>query len=216
VIPYDYDDAELRDKTARRNDVASAIMVRMADGSIAKLLQVGLRGHGVWVRIHGNRGLMETLRWGQPGALRIRREPFDKEPGEPEETVYVPDFPEHHEEAVRAGHGGGDFFMDYHFAQAIRTNTPPYLDVYRGVAMSIVGPLAYRSALADSTTIEVPDFRQPAMRAQYAADDWSPDPAQRRQGQPWPSVLGDIQPSAEGLAFAQQVWEETHFGGMAA
>ncbi|NLE46423.1 MAG: Gfo/Idh/MocA family oxidoreductase, partial [Chloroflexi bacterium] len=160
VIPYDFDDRELRAKTAHRSDMASVIVVRMQDGSIAKLLQVSLRGHGVWVRIHGNSGLMENLRWGAPNMLRVRREPFDKDDGEPVEMVYAPDFPEHHEEALKAGHGGGDFFMNYHFAEAIRTNTPPYLDVYRGVAMSIVGPLAYRSALADSATIEVPDFRK--------------------------------------------------------
>ena len=35
--------------------------------------------------------------------------------------------------------------MNYHFANAIRSGKPPYPDVYRGVAMSIIGPLAYRS-----------------------------------------------------------------------
>ena len=29
-------------------------------------------------------------------------------------------------EAEKAGHGGGDFFTDYHFAQAIRKNKQPY------------------------------------------------------------------------------------------
>ena len=94
------------------------------------------------------------------------------------------------------------------FARAIRTGAPPYLDVYRGVAMSIVGILAYRSALQDSNTVEVPDFRRPEVRAHYADDGWNPDPARRREGYPWPSILGDIVPPAAGLACARKVWSE--------
>lgn len=216
VIAYDPADEEQFGRTARRHDAASMIVVRMDNGAVVKLLQYGLRGHGGWVRIHGNRGLMETLRWGKRGMLRVIREPFDKDEGEAAEKIYAPDFPEHHEEAVKAGHGGGDYFMNYHFAEAIRAHRQPYLDVYRGVAMSIVGPLAYRSALADSATVEVPDLRDPQARAKYAHDDWSPDPSERRPGQPWPSILGDITPPAEGLAYARVVWEESGYGGMAA
>ena len=36
----------------------------------------------------------------------------------------------------KAGHGGGDFWTSFHFANAIRTGEQPYLDVYRGVTMS--------------------------------------------------------------------------------
>jgi len=96
--------------------------------------------------------------------------------------------------------------MNYHFAEAIRRHEPPYLDVYRGVAMSIVGILAYRSALDDANTVVVPDFRDKAVRAQYADDDWSPDPTTHREGDPWPSVLGKITLSAEALAYAREVW----------
>ena len=132
---------------------------------------------------------------------------------EGEERVYLPDFPEHAEEAAQAGHGGGDFFMCYHFSQAIRTGEPPYLDVYRGVAMSIVGILAYRSALDDGNTVVVPDVRDPEVRARIADDDWNPDPSRRREGYPLPSVLGDIKPPAEGLAAAREVWREMGYEG---
>lgn len=212
VIARDWQD-EQYNRTARRGDQASVIMVRMDNGAMVKLLQGGLRGHGVWVRIHGNRGLMENLRWGNTSMLRVRREPFDKEPGEPVEQIYAPEFPIHHQEATRAGHGGGDFFMDYHFAEAIRRHEPPYLDVYRGVAMSIVGILAYRSALDGSNTVVVPDFRDKAVRAQYANDDWSPDPTTHRDGDPWPSVLGPLEPTAEGLEYAREVWREMGYKG---
>jgi hypothetical protein len=208
VVPYDPSDEVHYSKTVRRNDLAAMIALRMDNGAVAKLLKGSLRGHGVWVRIHGNLGLMENLRCADRRMLRVRREPFDKDLGEPVERIYQPDFPEHQAEAIRAGHGGGDFFMNYHFARAIRTGEQPFLDVYRGVAMSIVGVLAYRSALNDSTPIEVPDFRDPAVRKQYADDEWSPDPRDRRPGQPWPSVLGDIRPTEEGISFARSIWQE--------
>ena len=103
--------------------------------------------------------------------------------------------------------------MCYHFARAIRTGEPPFLDVYRGAAMSIVGILAYRSALDDGNTVEVPDVRQPEVRAQIADDDWNPDPSRWREGDPFPSILGKIEPPPEGLAAAQKVWREMGYEG---
>ncbi len=211
VIAYDPEDEVSFGRTARRNDAASAILVRMNTGAVAKLLQGSLRGHGVWTSIHGNKGLMENLRWGSTEMLRIRREPFDKGMGEPVERIYAPEFPEQGELAARSGHGGGDFFMNYHFANAIRSGKPPYLDVYRGVAMSIVGIQAYRSALKDSNTFEVPDFRRKAVRDKFRRDDWNPDPTRRKKGCPWPSVLGKITPSRKAVAFAKKVWKEAGY-----
>ncbi|MBI4552670.1 MAG: Gfo/Idh/MocA family oxidoreductase [Candidatus Latescibacteria bacterium] len=213
VVPYDAHDPVKAGHTAMRSDTASMIALRMDNGAVVKLLQVGLRGHGNFVRIHGNRGLMENLRHGNQSLLRVRIEPFEKKPSEVAEQVYAPNFPVFAEAAARAGHGGGDFFMNYHFAEAIRKDEPPYLDVYRGVAMSIVGSLAYRSALADSAPLEVPDFRKEAARRTYEHDDWSPDPTTRRPPDPWPSVLGDITPTKAGLAYARKVWRELGYGG---
>lgn len=214
VVPYDREDP-VKARTARRSDTCAMIALRMDNDAVVKLLQVGLRGHGVWVRIHGNRGLMENLRHGDTRQLRVRIEPFEKTEDEVVEQVYTPSFPAFAAEAARAGHGGGDFFMNYHFAEAIRKNEPPYLDVYRGVTMSIVGPLAYRSALNDSAPVPVPDFRREADRTRYENDHWSPDPADKHKSpdQPPSSILGDIAPPAEGLAYARSVWKELGYTG---
>ena len=176
------------------------------DGAVVKLIQYFLRGHGSWVRIHGSRGQMENLRVGDPNMLRVRREQYHEKRAGPVEQIYLPDFPEHADEARRAGHGGGDFFMNYHFAQAIRTGKPPFMDVYRGVAMSFVGILAWRSALDGSNTVDVPDFRRRSVRDEYRHDDWNPDPTKHRPGDPWPSVLGKLTPTREQLAYARKIW----------
>jgi len=212
VVPFDEDDPTQTMHVARR-DTAAVIMLRMDTGAVVKSLHGGLRGHQSYVRIHGNRGLMENLRVGDRNMLRVHKEPFDKKRGEPVEKVYAPDFPVRHERAMRAGHGGGDFFMGYHFAEAIRTGEPPYLDVYRGVAMSICGIQGWRSALSDSATFEVPDFRKESERRKYAEDDWSPDPARAGKGQP-PSMLGgNRKPSKEALALARKVWKKQGYTG---
>ena len=207
VMPY-RDDDPVAARRGRVGDASSMIALRMDNGAVVKLLQVYLRGHGVWVRVHGSRGLMESLRTGDRNMLRVVREQFHERRTGPVEQIYKPDFPAHAERARQAGHGGGDFFTNFNFAEAIRKNEPPFFDVYRGVAMSIVGPLAYRSALNDSAPIEVPDLRKEAQRRKYAKDDWSPDPARRKKGQPWPSILGRRKLSPATIAYAQRNWRE--------
>ncbi|MBD3181773.1 hypothetical protein GF312_05740 [Candidatus Poribacteria bacterium] len=212
VIPYDPTD-ENRQKTTRVNDVASAILVRMNNGAVVKLLQVSLRGHGVWVRIHGNKGLMENLRHGDRQMVRLRREPFDIGENEEVEKIYKPEFPKEHEKALESGHGGGDYFVTYQFAEAIRKNQQPYLDVYRGVVMSSVGILAYRSALNDSNTVDMPDFKNKEERSKYADDHWNPAPGRRKEDDPWPSITGEIKPTKEGLEYARKVWDKIGYHG---
>ena len=207
------DDDPVHQRSVRRNDASSMIAVRMDNGAVAKLLQVYLRGHGVWVRIHGSRGQMENLRQGNTSMVRLRQERYHEEAAEPVDKTYLPTFPSHHEEATQSGHGGGDFWMNLHFAEAIRKNEPPYLDVYRGVAMSCVGILAYRSALQDSAPFDIPDFRQESVREQYEDDHWSPDPTQRKEGDPWPSIRGKIEPTEEALAEARKIWGSMGYQG---
>jgi ADP-heptose:LPS heptosyltransferase len=61
--------------------MAGMIALRMDNGAVVKSLHGNLRGHGNWVRIHGNRGMMENSRWGNQQLLRIRREPYEKPQG---------------------------------------------------------------------------------------------------------------------------------------
>lgn len=215
VIAHDPDDAN-KALTVRRCDTASMIVLEMDNGALVKLLQYDLRGHGNYVRIVGNRGLMENGRGPLEEHLRVRREPFEKPEGVPTELSYEPEFPAFSAEARATGHGGGDFFMNYEFAQAIRTGKQPYFDVYKGVQMALVGALAYRSALNGSTPITLPDLHDPAALDALATDHFSPDPTTKTGDDPWPSVLGDVRPTQAGMDYAQEVWghtDELLFGG---
>lgn len=208
VVPRDLRDDQYR-LGASRTDTAAMIVVRMDNAAVVKLLQGGLRGHQNFVRIHGNRGIMENLRApaGSQGMLRIHHEAWDRPEGAPSEQIYAPEFPAWAAAARRAGHGGGDFFMNHEFAAAIRTGKPPFLDVYRGVAMSVVGIQAWRSTLVDGAPMEIPDLRRKSVRKTFENDHWSPNPATRTSDQPWPSVLGDLRPTPEAKALAKQLWK---------
>lgn len=212
VMPFRDDDPTVPRKV-RQSDASSMIALRMDNGAVVKLLQVYLRGHGNFVRIHGSKGLAENLRVGDGSMVRLVREQYHERQVDPKEQIYLPEFPKYGRDAARHGHGGGDFFMNYHFAEAIRKNEPPYLDVYRGVTMSIVGPLAYRSALNDSHTVDIPDFRKEADRRKYAADDWSPDPERRKKGQPWPSIEGKKTFSEQQFRHARKIWKKQGYHG---
>jgi len=199
---------DLENLNVKVGDVGTVILCRMSNGSVARLMGLTMRGHSVWYRFHGTRGLMENLRTGNPNMLRITHEPWDMREGDVSEKIYLPEFPVEKELAARAGHGGGDFFINYHFAEAIRKNEQPWMNVYRAIDMSIIAPQAWRSCLANGAPVEIPDFRDENVRKLYENDDWSPFPEDRRPGQPWPSIKGELKPSEEAIAFARTVWAE--------
>ena len=198
-------------KAVRIADPGSVILCRMDNGAVFRLFGLTLPGHSNWYRVHGTRGAMEITRGGGyfgPGQVRVWHEEWDRKPDEEAERVYTPDWPEHGDLVRQAGHGGGDFWTNFHFANAVRSGTPPFLDVYRGVAMSSVGILAWKSALEDGRPFEVPDFSDEVARKPYEDDHWSPWPDHTGPGQPPPSILGTPEPSPESVAYARKVWKE--------
>ncbi len=208
VVPTAMDAPEAQ-RRPRKQDAASMIALRMDNGAVVKLLQYGLRGHSGPTRIHAARGYLG----GSGGSVTLIREQFHEPVVHPKNMTYTPEFPVMGDLASRSGHDGGDFYMLYHFAQAVRTGRPPFMDVYRGVAMSLVGILAWRSALNDSNTEIVPDFSKESVRKRYENDDWSPDPARRKPGQPCCSIEGDKKMSPFALKYARNIWKKMGYKG---
>jgi predicted dehydrogenase len=209
---------EVDAETARVADPGSVILCRMDNGAVFRIFGLMLPGHSNWTRVQGDKGAMETTRgpgYFGPGQVRVWHDHWQRAPGQPVERTYAPDWPEHGDLASRAGHGGGDFWTNFAFANAIRSGTPPYLDVYRGVAMSSVGILAWKSALVDGAPFDVPDFSSEVIRREYQDDHWSPFPAQAALApdQPPPSILGEVKPPAQALANARKQWKKQGYTG---
>ena len=180
----------------------------MNNGSVARLMGLMMRGHSIWYRFHGTRGLMENLRTGNQNMVRVVHEEWDRQCDDLSEKIYMPDFPVNSQLAWQAGHGGGDFFTNYYFADAIKKNEQPYLDVYKGLDMSLIAIQAWRSCLSNGAPVDIPDMRDESIRIRYENDDWSPFPEDWKTGQPPDSIKGEIKPSEEAITFAKQVWAE--------
>jgi hypothetical protein len=168
-----YAEAEYLDAPA---DLAG-LVARLDNGAVLKSLHGFLEGsQPSWVRICGDRGLMENLRQGDTRTLRVVRDVKEGEGWRRAEEVYRPwpgEFPP--TDADPLGDGVAETLMLRDFADAVRHRTPPDQDVYFGVELSITGIQAMRSSLASSAPVEVPDLRDPDVRRAHAGDDWFPD-----------------------------------------
>ena len=200
---------EVTDVLPKVNDPGSVILCRMDNGAVFRIFGHKLPGHSNWTRVHGVKGAMETTRgpgYFGPGQVRVWHEEWDCPEGTPTERTYVPDWPEHGDLAKQAGHGGGDFWTNFEFANAIRSGNQPFLNVYRGVAMSSVGILAWKSALENGTPFDVPDFCDESARKAFENDHWSPFPDRAGPGQPPPSIRGPIKLKQKVITKARKQW----------
>jgi predicted dehydrogenase len=76
------------------------------------------------------------------------------------EEEFMPDFWKHPpEEALRAGHGGGDYWEVWDFLNAIRNDISPPIDVYRALDYTVPGLLSEESIERGGIPLPVPDFR---------------------------------------------------------
>lgn len=200
VVPWRRDDPGIQG-TARRSDPVGLLVLQTDDGALIKALQGTMHGESVTTRISGTAGAMESLRHRDAETLWVASGDQGKR-----ERTYVAELPGIGQVRAPSGHGGSDRFVHHHFVTAIRRGQPPFLDVHRAVAMSVAGILGYRSALSGSASLAIPDLSDQAEQARHESDDWSPDPAHRRPGQPAPSIRGDVTVAPEDLAAARQAW----------
>jgi len=61
------------------------------------------------------------------------------------------------DKAVGAGHGGMDFFIVRALIETLK-GSPPVIDVYDAVSMSVVTALSEESIARGSTAVNIPDF----------------------------------------------------------
>ncbi|OGK01791.1 MAG: hypothetical protein A2487_18510 [Candidatus Raymondbacteria bacterium RifOxyC12_full_50_8] len=197
-----FSNPEFSRKNIRFSDPGAVTLVKTDSGAVFRLFGIMVPGHSIWYRVHGTRGSMENVRsrgyWGN-GKVRIVHEPYNLCPGEKGEIIYKPDFPAWaRKKAADAGHGGGDFFTNHFFAEAIRTGKQPYLNVYRSTAMSAVAIQAWRSALDNGNNYPIPDFSSEKERKKYENDHWSPFYAKKPRDQA-PSNLANTRQWTPGM-----------------
>jgi predicted dehydrogenase len=168
---------EALERARRGRGWAALLVVRLDNGAVFKSLHGFLEGgQQAWVRLHGDRGLMENLRNGDTRTVRVVWDVRDGDGWRRAEEVYLPWPPEFPAtDADPLGDGVAETLMLRDFADAVRHRAQPHQDVYFGVELSITGIQAMRSSRAGSQPVEVPDLRRPDVRRGFAADDWFPE-----------------------------------------
>lgn len=196
--------------TTKVSDVGSVVLCRMDNGAVFRIWGLMMSSiHRVRYEVHGETGLAST----GGGEVRVHHESWMRKKGELTDRTYQPDWPEFSDLANKAGHGGGDFWTNFHFANAIRSGKQPYLNVYRATAMAAVSILGWKSCLLEGQNLTIPDFKKKSERKAFRDDQWSPFPEDAGPGQPPVSLNGNLKPSKAALKNAYKVWRSCGYKG---
>jgi predicted dehydrogenase len=109
--------------------------------------------------LYGTKGTIETDRYQWYQNLKFYSE---ENPGQ-KEWINIPIshvHPDAPPEAHSGGHGTSEYFMVDDFIRSITEDTPPVLDVYKGLDMAVPGICAAESARRCGQLVEVPSFRR--------------------------------------------------------
>lgn len=64
------------------------------------------------------------------------------------------------QEAIEAGHGGGDYWQARDFARAVSESKAPEMDVYFALDITVPGLISEQSIALNGAPVRVPDFRK--------------------------------------------------------
>ena len=137
-------------------------LISMSNGSVVRNLMGATTNDAHQQRIWGTKAAAEIV----DGQLRVR---LGGAGGAPRHVI-EPHWDELGEFAATTGHGGGDFWVLYYFVRQILDGEAAPFDVYGAAHVTIPGILARRSALANGTPYDIPDFRHQAQREPYRDD----------------------------------------------
>lgn len=154
------------------HDDTTLLLCKLRSGKLIKvrLDMMSNRPHQMtYYSLQGTRGVYEASRIeGQRGNIWIG----DSQDGDRRQWTPISAFEEHlpeewrnpPEAALKAGHGGGDYFVIRDFVQAIETGAPAPIDVFTGLEWTAAGLCSQISIANGGVPIKVPDFREAAQR----------------------------------------------------
>ncbi len=176
-------------------------MVTLENGAVVKSFHgLTLRRNSVWYCLYGTKGRAESEReaaggfgtaklflqkdtaehpggeWARYRPRIAGGEPIDGEfgvEGEFSSRVLKED-PAKREEDL--GHGGSDHYTMDNFIKAVCGEPADVIGIYEALDMAFVGLFGYFSALEGGKSVEIPDFRDPAVRERFRGDRRCTDP----------------------------------------
>lgn len=158
--------------TEHPHDDTTILLCKLQSGKLIKvrLDMMSNRPHQMaYYSLQGTTGVYEASRFaGKRGSIWIG----EGKDGDHREWKPITEFEEHlpdewrnpPEAALKAGHGGGDYFVVRDFIEAIQTGAPPPIDVCTGLEWTAAGLCSQLSLENGGVPIRVPNFRDPAER----------------------------------------------------
>jgi predicted dehydrogenase len=156
------------------HDDTSILLCRTTGGRLIKVRvdMLSNRPHQMnYYALQGTQGVYEASRIaGQPGSVWIGGEDANRDDQRKWHPLsdYAEFLPEEWrnppEEARRAGHGGGDYWIIRDWVSAIESGAPPPIDIYTGLEWTAAGLCSQLSITNNGVPIGVPDFRDASQR----------------------------------------------------
>ncbi|MBE6394026.1 MAG: Gfo/Idh/MocA family oxidoreductase [Lentisphaerae bacterium] len=155
----------IEDENIRNRGTLCPSIIKMTNGALVKNLVGASTGdYHFCGRLWGTKASAEvrkndlTIRIGACGA------------GEP--LKIKPEWPAYGEHAEKTDHGGADFWELYYFARQYFTGETAPWDIYSACDVALTGIMAARSTENNGVFMDVPDFRDKALREKYRNDHW--------------------------------------------
>lgn len=166
----------ITDKFKNSGDVASVILTEMDNGAVFRTTAcAAFIPTSKWFRIVCENGTMET---GRTDINQVTYSYADwSKPDYKELTKTYDACPPYIIERIRnAGHGNADNLMMAYIVDCLKGKREPQFDVYKAVALSATGILAWRSVLENGKEFTIPDFKNKEERQAVANDYLTPFP----------------------------------------
>ena len=157
--PYHQESVVMLCKTAR--DALIKIRVDMVSDRPHAMANYQLQGtDGVYESSRGGPGDRDKI-WLRELSSDIRWHELDEVMSETDlGAKHLPEsWKNPTEEALRAGHGGGDYFMIVDFLRAVRGDIEPPIGVHQAMDMTLPGLISQRSIQQGGRWLDVPDSR---------------------------------------------------------
>ncbi len=176
-----YSDRSLR--MGKKSPSYGIEMVRLENGAMVRSVHGGLYKDSIWYCVYGSKGRLESARE-DTGADDISRIYYNVDRvtaayGTPDNTEKK-NYPPRDgltEKAAGYGHGGSDYYSMWNAVEKLRgSKNADVIDIYEALDMALPGIFAYFSILAGGVPMQVPDFRDPAVRERYRHDNRCTDP----------------------------------------
>lgn len=173
VIGFESNHNHRNDRIGKKGAQFGIEMVTLENGGLVKSIHGSLYKDSHWYCLYGSKGRIETARQDSTPArfqqVYVNLDDFD---GQYKWDVksYLPER-DMDDKCKHFGHGGSDFYSMYHFIEKLLGNpNADIIDIYEALDMSLPGMFAYRSILAGSIPMDIPNLRNKDEREKWRED----------------------------------------------